>query len=166
MKKRRKRISQFKEQLRQEVNRFRITDNQDTKKILTLETDCKRLESQYRNLVSKLHRFELLEDQKYQSAMSMYKEEESNLKARMKQSNISISKLLTGTENEEEEEEDLISQLKKMETVLVKYNMLLEEASKRRKSIEGMRVLNVELQSSLIEAETSDIGKSLIIASL
>jgi hypothetical protein len=166
IKKKRKRISQFKEQLRREFERYRIIDNQDSKKILTLEADCKRLESQHRNLVSKLHRFEQIENQKYQSVMNMYKEEEVNLKARMNQSIKYISQLLLGTEIEEEMVQDFALQLEKVETVLVKYTTLLEESSNRRKSIQCMKTLNIELQSSLIEAEKNDISKSLIIAPL
>lgn len=166
IKKKRKRISQFKEKLRREFERFRIIDNQDSKKILTLEADCKRLESQHRNLVSKLHRFELMENQKYQSVMNMYNEEEFNLNARMNRSLIYISQLLLGTEIETEMVEDFALQLEKVETVLVKYNALLEETLNRRKSIQCMKTLNIELQSSLIEAEKTDISKSLIIAPL
>jgi len=166
IKKRRSRLSHFKGRLRQEIERFRDSDNKETKKILTLEADCKRLEGQHRNLVSKLHRFEIMEDQKYQSAMIMYKDEESNLNARIKQSNIYISNLLSGTENESETKEDFALQLEKLEIVLVQYSILLEEATKRRKSVHGIKELNGVLQSSLIEAENNDISKSLIIAPL
>jgi hypothetical protein len=96
----------------------------------------------------------------------MYKEEEVNLKARMNQSIKYISQLLLGTEIEEEMVQDFALQLEKVETVLVKYTTLLEESSNRRKSIQCMKTLNIELQSSLIEAEKNDISKSLIIAPL
>ena len=85
IKKSKKRIVQFKEELNRELDRTRTAEEEDSKKNSSFEMDCRRLEGQYRNLLSKLHRFELLEDQKFSSALSMHKEEAKSLTGRIEQ---------------------------------------------------------------------------------
>ena len=83
IKKSKKRIIQFKEELNRELDRTRSAEEKERRKNGSLELDCRRLEGQYSNLLSKLHRFELLEDQKFSSALSMHKEEAKSLSNRI-----------------------------------------------------------------------------------
>lgn len=84
IKRSKKRIVQFKEELNRELDRTRSTEEKEGKKNNSLELDCRRLEGQYQNLLSKLHRFEVSEDQKYFSALSMHKEEATMLLNRIR----------------------------------------------------------------------------------
>lgn len=75
IKKRKKRIAFYKEELSKELDQSRASDVQEKRKNDILNQDCRRLEGQFNNLLSKLHRFELVEGQKYSAAKAMHEEE-------------------------------------------------------------------------------------------
>jgi hypothetical protein len=72
---RKKKIVMYKETLSKELCHSKETDIIQSKRNEILHQDCSRLEGQYNNLLSKLHRFEIVEGQKYSAAAAMYQEE-------------------------------------------------------------------------------------------
>ena len=83
IKKRKKRIALYKEELSKELDHSRASDIQEKKKNDILSQDCRRLEGQFNNLLSKLHRFEIVEGQKYSAAAAMHEEEINVLSERI-----------------------------------------------------------------------------------
>ncbi len=83
VKKRKKRILMYKEELSKELEQSKASDLQEKKRNDILDQDCRRLEGQYNNLLSKLHRFEIVEEQKYAAAAAMHQEEIDILSSRI-----------------------------------------------------------------------------------
>jgi len=79
IKKSKKRIVQVKEDLKQELEQARSTEEKDTRTNGGLEVDCQRLESQFQNLLMKLNRFDLLQEQMFSAALAMHTEEAATL---------------------------------------------------------------------------------------
>ena len=75
IKKRKKRIVLYKEELSKELDQSKSSSLREKRKNDVLNQDCIRLEGQYNNLLSKLHRFEMVEGQKYASAAAMHQDE-------------------------------------------------------------------------------------------
>lgn len=161
IKKKRKRIAKFKDLLGKELESARVSEQQDLKRISAFESDCKRLESQYSNLVTKLNRLELMESQKYQSAMEMYNYEEANITKRIHEAQDNVAKSLS-IENHTIDYDELHN----VEIVLMKYHGLLLEAIDRKTNVEDLKVSNAELETKVHTAAEKDIQKSLIIAPL
>jgi hypothetical protein len=83
VKKRKKRILMYKEELSKELDQSKASDVQEKRRNDVLDNDCRRLEGQYNNLLSKLHRFEIVEEQKYSAAEAMHQEEMNTLSMRI-----------------------------------------------------------------------------------
>ena len=75
IKKSRKRIVQIKGDLKKELEQARSSEEKDKRKNGGLEVDCQRLEGQFQNLVTKLYRFDRLQEQTFSAALAMHKEE-------------------------------------------------------------------------------------------
>jgi hypothetical protein len=75
IKKSRKRIVQIKGDLKKELEQARSSEEKDKRKNGGLEVDCQRLEGQFQNLVTKLYRFDHLQEQTFSAALAMHKEE-------------------------------------------------------------------------------------------
>ena len=75
IKKKKKRITQYKEELNKELHRSKELEIEESKRNEVLDDDCTRLEGQFKNLMDKLHRFEIVEEQKYFAAEAMHQED-------------------------------------------------------------------------------------------
>jgi hypothetical protein len=187
IKRNKKRIVQFKEELNRELERTRTTEKKERKKNDSLELDCRRLEGQYRNLLSKLHRFEVCEGQKYFSALSMHREEASMLSIRIRDVRDEImgllsengsneNKLVQSNENEimistscvDENAGDGDADLdslpwSQLESAIVKYHGLLEKYTSTIHTVSQISNQNAALQRELDASLNDDIKKSLIV---
>lgn len=83
VKKRKKRILMYKEELSKELEQSKTSELKEKRRNDILDQDCRRLEGQYNNLLSKLHRFEIVEEQKYTAAAVMHQEEINILSKRI-----------------------------------------------------------------------------------
>jgi len=75
IKKSKKRIVQIKGDLKKELEQARSSEEKDKRKNGGLEIDCHRLEGQFQNLLTKLYRFDRLQEQTFSAALAMHKEE-------------------------------------------------------------------------------------------
>lgn len=86
IKKKKKRIAQYKEELNKVLERSKKSDIQESKRNEVLDDDCIRLEGQFKNLLDKLHRFEIVEEQKYSATEAMHQEDIGQLLDKMNMS--------------------------------------------------------------------------------
>jgi hypothetical protein len=84
IKKSKKRIVQVKEDLKQELEDARLSEEKDKRKNGGLQGDCQRLEGQFQNLLMKLNRFDLLQEQTFSAASAMHKEEDETLSQKIR----------------------------------------------------------------------------------
>lgn len=84
IKKSKKRIVQVKEDLKQELEHARLSEEKDKRKNGGLQGDCQRLEGQFQNLLMKLNRFDLLQEQTFSAASAMHKEEDETLSQKIR----------------------------------------------------------------------------------
>ncbi len=91
IKKLKKRSLQLKELVADELDKTQRYEERQVKRNCSLEADCRRLEAQYTNLLSKLHRFEVLEDQKYSAAVSMHEEEINIISKRIQSTRAAVA---------------------------------------------------------------------------
>lgn len=185
IKKNKKRIVQFKENLNKELDRSKTTEKKDRKKNDCLELDCRRLEGQYQNLLSKLHRFELSEDQKYYSALAMHKEELTLFSSLISNTRIDIKDIFSGqtpsidenkkywdsstmsyVEGRKSQKENETFSWSQLENVVVKYHDLLEKRASASHNVDQVSRHNHNLESELSTNLNDDINKSLIVPPL
>ncbi len=91
IKKLKKRSLHLKELVADELDKTQRYEEKQLKRNCSLEGDCRRLEAQYTNLLSKLHRFEVLEGQKFSAAVSMHEEEIDIISKRIQSTRASIA---------------------------------------------------------------------------
>ncbi len=185
IKRNKKRIIQFKEELNRELDKTKTTEQKETKKNDSLELDCRRLEGQYRNLLSKLHRFEVSEDQKYYSALSMHKEEATTLSDRIRKVKDEIMGLFDVRYTEsagetlssiDEKNDPAIDcsggdtkqqfSWDQLENIIVRYHDLLEKRTRTLKNVSHISEQNSSLERQLDANLKDDINKSLIVPPL
>lgn len=193
IKKRKKRIALYKEELSKELDHSRASDVQEKRKNDILTQDCRRLEGQYNNLLSKLHRFEIVEGQKYSAAAAMHEEEINALSERISNSKVEVANDFTESVDLEmlPQNEDIrvpwsnhlsehISTIEEkmyndassfhawvqLDSMLLQYHELLENKERRLGNVSNLDKENSILQQKLDRLLEEDINNSLIVPPL
>ena len=161
IKKNKKRIVQIKEELKRCLEDARVSEERDKKMNESMELDCRRLEKQFQNLMNKLHRFELLQEEKFKAASVMHAEEAATLTDRIEQAWISTeAKLFHSVPSSDALDNGNRSKLLK---ILQNYHNLLEKRSESSHKLIKADNQNRLLERNLDSLYNDENVKSLLI---
>ncbi|GFH60524.1 hypothetical protein CTEN210_17000 [Chaetoceros tenuissimus] len=161
IKKNKKRIVQIKEELKRCLEDARVSEDRDKKLNESMELDCRRLEKQFQNLMNKLHRFELLQEEKFKAASVMHAEEAATLTDRIERAWASTEAILFHSlPSSETIDNGNRSKLLKM---LENYHNLLEKRSEVSHKLTKAENQNSQLERNLDKLYNDENIKSLLI---
>lgn len=161
IKKNKKRIVQIKEELKRCLEDARVSEDRDKKLNESMELDCRRLEKQFQNLMNKLHRFELLQEEKFKAASVMHAEEAATLTDRIERAWVSTeTKLFNSLPSSDTLENGHRSKLLKM---LETYHSLLEKRSEVSHKVTKAENQNSQLQRNLDNLYNDENVNSLLM---